>query len=91
MTPRLESAEYAGDYRIRVRFADGRVGEIDFAGDLWGEVFEPLNDPDVFKRFRMDSELNTITWETGVDFAPEYLYEKVSQASGAPETHSSRR
>ena len=25
MTPRLENAEYAGGYRIRIRFADGRV------------------------------------------------------------------
>ena len=78
MTPRLESAEYLSDYRIRVRprFADGRVGEFVLADELWGEVFEPLKDAAVFRRFRVDSELNTIAWETGADLAPEYLYEK---------------
>ena len=37
-TRKLESAEYAGGYRIRLRFADGRVGEIHLASGLWGEV-----------------------------------------------------
>ena len=78
MIPKLESAEYVGDYRIRVRFADGRHGEIDLADELWGEVFEPLKDHAVFREFRLDTELNTITWKTGADLAPEYLYEKVT-------------
>ena len=79
MTPRLESAEYAGGYRIRLRFADGLAGEIDLAGELWGEVFEPLKDPAIFSRFRIDTEWNTISWETGADLAPEYLYERAAQ------------
>jgi len=78
VTPKLESAVYAGDYRIRLRFADGRQGEIDMAGELWGEVFEPLRDIELFKAFRPDSELNTISWETGADLASEYLSEKVA-------------
>ena len=41
MTPKLESAEYVGDCRIRLRFADGRRGEIDLADELWGEVTSP--------------------------------------------------
>ena len=76
MTPRLEAAEYVADYRIRVRFADGREGEIDLAEELWGEVFEPLRDVSVFRRFRLDRELSTIAWETGADLAPEYIYQK---------------
>lgn len=88
MTPKLESAEHLADYRIRLRFADGRQGEIDLAGELWGEVFEPLKDLSVFRRFRLDTDLNTIVWETGADLAPEYLYEKVAAqpaaAAGVP-------
>ena len=49
MIPKLESAEYAGDYRIRVRFADGRHGEVDLVDELWGEVFEPLRDHPLFR------------------------------------------
>lgn len=78
MIPKLESAEYVADYRIRVRFADGRQGEIDLSDELWGEVFEPLKNTSVFRRFRLDTELNTIAWETGADLAPEYLYEKAA-------------
>ncbi len=78
MTPKLETAEYVAAYRIWLRFADGRQGEIDLVDELWGEVFEPLKDLSVFRRFQLDTELNTITWETGADLAPEYLYEKVA-------------
>jgi hypothetical protein len=76
MTPKLESAEYAGGHLIRLRFADGRAAEVDLSGDLRGEVFAPLEDPAVFQRFRLDRELNTICWETGADLAPEYLYDR---------------
>lgn len=78
MIPKLESAEYVAEYRIRLRFADGSQGELDMAEELWGEVFEPLKDASVFRRFRLDTELNTIAWESGADLAPEYLYEKVA-------------
>jgi hypothetical protein len=79
MIPKLESAEYVSGYRIRLRFADGRAGEIDLTDELWGEVFEPLKDPALFRRFRVDRELSTITWETGADLAPEFLYERAAQ------------
>ena len=83
MIPKLESAEYLAAYRLRLRFADGRQGEVDLADELWGEVFEPLKDPSVFHRCRLDTELNTIAWETGADLAPEYLYEKVAAQPAA--------
>jgi hypothetical protein len=87
MIPKLESAEYIKEHTIRVRFADGTAGDIDLKAELWGEVFEPLKDPDVFRGFRLDEELNTVTWPSGADLAPEFLYEKAAQqadASGRP-------
>ena len=90
MIPKLQSAEYAGGYRIRVRFADGRVGDIDLEGELWGEVFEPLKDLTVFKRFRVDTELNTISWETGADLAPEFLYDRAAQPGAAADAATRR-
>jgi hypothetical protein len=39
---------------------------------LGGPIFEPLRDVDVFKRFRVEG--HTLAWETGADFAPEYLH-----------------
>ena len=75
MTPRLCGAEYLRGYKILVTFEDGKAGVIDLEHELWGEVFEPLRDVGLFRRFRFDSELDTIVWPTGADLAPEYLYE----------------
>jgi len=85
MTPKLESATYVSGHTIHVRFADGVEGDIDLADELWGEVFEPLKDITEFCRFELDRELNTISWNTGADFAPEFLYDRAMQrmASGA--------
>lgn len=74
MTPKLVLAEYVDHYRIRVGFDDGLVATIDLANELWGEVFEPLRDVEAFRAFRLDAELNTLSWSTGADFAPEFLH-----------------
>ena len=78
MTPKLESAEHVRDFILRLRFADGTEGEVDLASEIWGEVFLPLQDPEVFRQFTLDRELNTVTWPTGADFAPEFLYERAA-------------
>ena len=78
MTPQLEHAEYLSGYTIHVRFADGTEGDINLETELWGEVFEPLKEHNVFRGFRLDKELNTITWPSGADLAPEFLYEMAS-------------
>ena len=78
MTPRLEKAEYVESYKIYVSFGDGSSGTIDLRNELWGEVFEPLKEISEFKKFRLNSELNTITWPNGADLAPEFLYEQVT-------------
>lgn len=74
-TPRLCGAEYLREYKILVTFEDGKTGGVDLRHELWGEVFEPLRDVGLFRRFRFDPELDTIVWPTGADLAPEYLYE----------------
>ena len=35
-----------------------------------------MKDLDVFRCFRVDTELDTIVWATGADLAPEFLYEQ---------------
>ena len=78
MTPTLKSAEYVGSYRLRLTFSDGKVGDIDLASELWGEVFEPLKDLELFKSFKVDQELGTVVWPNGADFAPEFLYQSAA-------------
>ena len=69
----VREAKYLHDYVIWLRFNDGAEGEVDLKDELWGEVFAPLKDPEVFRDFRVDPDLETIVWVTGAAFAPEFL------------------
>lgn len=66
-------AKYVEDYRVWLKFKNGKSGEIDLSEELWGEVFEPLKNKNYFKNFKV--ERSTITWKNEADFAPEFLYE----------------
>jgi hypothetical protein len=78
MVPRIAAMRYTSDYRLWLKFDDGHAGEVGLEKELWGEVFEPLKDKRRFKQVRLDTELNTITWDNGADFSPEFLYESVT-------------
>lgn len=77
MIPRVAEAHYVKDFTIRLRFADGTEGVVDLAEELYGEVFEPLRDPTLFRQFIVHPEFHTLCWPNGADLAPEFLYEKV--------------
>ena len=77
MVPRITDMRYISECRVWLRFADGKEGEVDLKDELWGEVFEPLENHEQFKTVYLDRELNTIRWENGADFAPEYLYDRL--------------
>ena len=64
-------AEYVDGYRIRLWFNNNVTKVVDLKSSLKGIVFEPLKDLDFFKRFSV--KYNTVEWEIGADFAPEYL------------------
>ena len=72
----ITAVEVIGDYRLRLTFEDGTVGDVDFTGREWRGVFEPLRDPAFFARVEVDSEAGTITWPDGLDMAPEPLYDE---------------
>lgn len=76
MIPKVVEAQYLHDYTIHLRFADGTEGDVDLKEELYGEVFEPLKDPNVFREFHIHPEFHTLCWASGADLAPEFLYEK---------------
>ena len=61
-------------YKVEVCFDDGREGIADLMEALYGPMFEPLKDPEVFRKLRVDEELQTIVWPNGTDLAPEYIF-----------------
>ncbi len=71
----VTKAKHIDQFELEIGFSDGKVFQVDLSGSLSGEVFEPLRVVDEFKKFRVDSELDTVVWENGADFAPEFLYE----------------
>ena len=73
MLPRITDARYVENHTIWLRFADGTEGEVDLKQELHGEVFEPLKEQTYFKAFTLHSELRTVVWPNGADFAPEFL------------------
>ena len=65
-------ADYLDGYRLRLRFSNGETRIADIESSLTGPVFQPLKDIEYFKKFSIP--FNTVQWENGADFAPEYLY-----------------
>lgn len=64
-------AEYVNNYKVRLWFNNSVTKVVDLLPSLNGIVFEPLKDINYFKRFKI--KYNTLEWENGADFAPEYL------------------
>jgi len=67
-------AKHIRDYLVEVTFNDGKKGVADLSSSLIGPVFESLKDKNEFSKLKVDTELETIVWPNGADFAPEYLY-----------------
>ncbi len=65
-------AEYVSDYKVKLLFNNNITKVVDLEDSLVGVMFKPLQDINLFKRFSV--KFNTIEWENGADFAPEYLY-----------------
>jgi hypothetical protein len=77
--PSVIRAEYRGGFRIHLVFQDDVESTIDFEPWLEGPVFEPLKDPNYFKRFFIDG--GTVVWPNGADIAPETLYDAADKTT----------
>ena len=65
------------NYRIEVEFSDGLKGVVDLSDRLFGPVFAPLKDPEVFSKLKVD-EFGAICWPNGADLAPDALHRTIS-------------
>lgn len=81
----ITGIEQLGGYRLLLTFNDGKRKQIDLEPHLVGEIFQPLRNPDYFRTVRLHPEFETIVWDNGADFAPEFLYEigQAEERSGA--------
>lgn len=79
MIPRIVEVIPLEDYRLWLRFHDGTSGTVDLSAELWGPMFEPLKDRELFAQATLHPELETVTWPNGADLAPEFLYQQATQ------------
>ena len=94
----VERFEIVGPYTLALRFDDGTEQRIDFRPVLEGELFGPLQNPNVFNAVSLDKEVGTLTWPNGADFDPTTLHDwpqvrdqPVVMASGWAEQESGIR
>ena len=71
----VASVTYLEEYKLRLTFDDGVTKDVDLQDELYGEIFKPLKDVELFKQVAVNPDTNTIEWPNGADFAPEFLYE----------------
>ena len=82
-TPLLTEATPGDNYIVHVRFEDGTEAEIDLGYLAYlGGVFEPLRDPEYFRKLRVYPEGQTIFWPNEADIAPETLYAHAQRSAG---------
>ncbi len=69
----VTSFEQLGPFTLHIRFDDGAEQTIDFEQVLFGQMFEPLRDPEYFSQVRIDPEFQTLVWPNDADFDPATL------------------
>jgi len=87
MIPIVVEVKVIRPYIIEVAFEDGTRRRLDLEAELWGEMFEPLRDPELFAQAKVDPELETVVWPNGADLAPEFLYEAKAESVGSGGRH----
>src|SRR5438105_145996 len=53
-TARVREVEPLDGFLLRLLFDDGTSREVDLEPELWGPMFEPLEDPALFRQVRVD-------------------------------------
>jgi hypothetical protein len=73
---RVQKVRALPDYRLFVEFSDGVRGTVDLSSRLFGSVFKPLEDPELFSQVSID-RFGAICWPNGADLAPDALHERL--------------
>ena len=72
---RVTGFDVVADYMLRIQFNDGTEQTIDFEPVLYGPIFGPLRDLNVFNHVELVKYAGCLEWPTGADFDPETLHD----------------
>ncbi len=71
----VKDARYIGEYKILIKFSNGREGIADLAELINQDhrtIIAELKDQNTFSNFKTDHD--TVVWPNELDLAPEYLF-----------------
>ncbi len=71
----VKSFEIVAPYTLKIIFEDLHYQVINFLPMLKGEIYGPLQNPGMFEKAKIDTEVKTIVWPNGADFDPALLYD----------------
>jgi len=71
----VTKAKYIDGYSILIVFENGETKIVNLEPYLDGEIFAPLRDISYFKKVKVNKDIDTIVWDNGADFSPDFLYE----------------
>jgi hypothetical protein len=64
------------DYRLFVRFADGKSGRVQFVPEDFTGVLAPLREPSFFRQVFVDH--GAAAWPGEIDLAPDAMYRQIA-------------
>lgn len=70
-------SETLSDFRIKLWFADGKSGVVDFKPLLSKKLYAPLNDPSLFAKYHIFC--GGLVWNDDIDICPEWLYDNAHE------------
>lgn len=78
---RVKKVELVARYQLHVEFMDATEGFVDLSKLVNSEragVFAQLKDQKVFNNVHV--EYGAVTWQCGLDLAPDTMYQRIKQA-----------
>ncbi len=86
----VTEVKHIKEYSLMIIFENGETKIIDLEPYLDGNIFAPLKDIEYFKKVKLNKDIDTIVWDNGADFSPDFLYE-IGTVSHKSAGHSSIR
>ena len=80
LSMKVIQAKPLSDYRLQLRFENGREGDVDLSSWVGQGVFSAWQKPGVFAQVNITPE-GAVTWPGGVDVCPDSLYLKMTGQS----------
>jgi len=79
----IVAAKARPNYRLWIKFSDGREGEVDLSSLVGKGVFARWENPGEFEKVYIDEETRTVAWPGDIDLAPDALYQDLVNDAAA--------